>query len=79
MRPENKKRLHEYVEKNTKPFSGLTSSIKEVENMRSAKLSGKAWQEKYEKRGFYPHHPAIKSVERHTKKAKGRALESAKK
>ena len=35
--------------------------------MRNAKIGGKAWTEKNNKRGFYPHHPAIKSVERKTK------------
>jgi hypothetical protein len=73
------KRVNDYAQKDAKPFSGLTNAVKEVENMRKAKLGGKAWQEKNEKRGFYPKHPAIKSVERHNRKsAKGRALDKAK-
>jgi len=76
MRKENVERLQKYVEKTSKPFSRLTNSVKELENMHNARLSGKEWQEKHEKHEFYPEHPAIKSIKR---KAKHLALKKAKK
>ena len=67
MREENKKRLENYVNKNAKPFGGITKAVKEIENMKKAKVSGKRFHEINEKRGFYPHDPAIKSVQRKSK------------
>lgn len=67
MKPETTTRLYKYVEKNRKPFEGLTRATKELENMRNAKMGGKEWHEKNEKRGFYPQPAAIKSVQRKSK------------
>lgn len=78
MKTETFNRLNKYVEKTSKPFSRITNSIKEIENMKNAKLGGKEWQEKNNKRGFYPKHPAIKSVERKAK-SYAKALEKKKK
>lgn len=64
MKQENKKRLLEYVQKDTKPFDGLVKAGKELENMQNARVSGKKFHEMHSKREFYPDHPAIKSVRR---------------
>ncbi len=76
MRKENVKRLEKYVDRNTDSFAGLGARAKELRNMTNANhggLESKKWHEKYEKKEFYPHHPAIKSVQR---KAKSIALKN---